>query len=353
MDVKRGFIMEKRRGRCRGAMAIMASVAGSGFASGREIVLFFTQMGLAAWAGVAFAGLVFGLLVSLIAKAAAGTDAGSFPELCHRLMGRRAANLACAMHALLLGMSAVVMLCGAGEAAALALPVEHGFLWGVALAMLVAVAVNAAHRRALPALGFAAVGFGLLLYAGLALDARPVRVYLRGDVHLALSGSLPAALLLALAYGAMNAALCAAPAARWGRREARPAALGATCGIALSALLACANAAVGRGGDALLIQALPTVVLAARWGIVGFWCCVGFGYLCAVSTLTASLGGLIDLIRQERQRRAPVLAALAAAVLLCALLGIPRAVPLAYPAAGWLCAAGMAAALWGNRKPWT
>ncbi len=336
--------MEGKR-RLAGAAAILASAAGSGFASGREIVLFFTQTGPAAWAGVAFAGLVFGLLVSLIAKYAANTGANSLPGLCRRLLGRRWADLACGMHALLLGMGFVVMLCAAGEAAALALPVDHGFAWGAALAVLAAVAVNAARRRALPLLGLMAVAAGLLLYAGLALDGRPVRVYLRGDMSLALWSSLPAALLLALAYGAMNAGLCAPAAARWGRGEQRPAALGAICGAALSALLACANAAIVRGGGALLAQALPTVILSARWGIVGFWCCVGFGYLCALSTLTAILGGLIDLMRHAR---GPALIALASAALLCATLGIPRAVPTVYPAVGWLCAAGMAAALWGK-----
>ena len=286
----------ERRNRLAGASAIMASAAGSGFATGREIVLFFTQTGPAAWAGIAFAGLVFGLLVCLIAKSAARTGSQSFPRLCRRLLGRRWALVACGLQAVLLGTGLAVMLGAAGEAAALALPVDHGFMWGVALAALIGVAVNAAHRRALPLLGLLAVVAGLALYAGLALDARPVRTYLRGDMALALSGSLPAALLLALAYGAMNAALCAPAAARWGRAEPRPAALGATCGAVLCALLACANAAIERGGRTLLIQALPTVVLSARWGIAGFWCCTGFGWLCAVAAMAAMLGGLIDLI---------------------------------------------------------
>ena len=335
----------QRSKRLCGAAAILASAAGGGFASGRELVLFFSQTGPAAWAGIAFAGLAFGLLVGLIAKSAARTDSGSFPELCHRLLGRRWARLACGLHALLLGMGAAIMLCGAGEAAALALPVDHGFAWGAALAALIAVAVNAARRRALPLLGLMAVAAGLLLYAGLALDGRPVRAYLRGDMSLALWDSLPAALLLALAYGALNAGLCAPAAARWGRGEPRPAALGAICGGLLCALLACANAAVARGGRVLLVQALPTVVLSARWGVAGFWCCVGFGYLCAVATLTANLGGLIDLMCHAR---GPALIALAVAALLCAALGVPRAVPTAYPVAGWLCAACMAAALWGK-----
>ena len=92
----------ERRGPCRGAMAVLAAVAGSGFASGREIALFFAQTGPASWAGVGLAGLVFGLLVGLTAGAAARTDANGFPALCRRQLGRRAARLACGLHVLLL-----------------------------------------------------------------------------------------------------------------------------------------------------------------------------------------------------------------------------------------------------------
>ena len=285
----------ERRGPCRGAMAVMAAVAGSGFASGREVALFFAQTGPASWAGVGLAGMVFGLLVSLTAGTAARTDADGFPVLCRRLLGRRAARLACGLHVLLLVVALTAMLCAAGKAAALALPVRHGFLAGALSALLIALAVNAARCGALPLLGLVSVAAGLVFYAALALDARPVRVYLRGDVVPALSGSLPAALLLALFYGAMNAALAAGTAAKQGRGGAKPAALGAICGIALGMLLACANAAIQRGGKALLAQALPTVILAARWGVAGFWCCTGFGWLCAVTTTAAILGGLLDL----------------------------------------------------------
>lgn len=286
----------RRRQRLRAAMAIMASVAGSGFASGRQVVVFFTQMGQAAWAGIAFAALVFGLLVGLTARIAARTDARSFPELCRRLLSRRGAKVACAMHALLLCAVTAAMLCAAGKAGALALPVSHAFAYGAALAFLTAIAVNAARRRALPLMGFVAVASGLLFYGMLAMDARPVRVYLQGDVQPVLLGNMPAALLSALVYGAMNAALCAGTAVRRGRGEGRPALLGAMCGLMLFALLACANAAMARGGRLLLAQALPTVILAARLGIAGFWYCVAFGWLCAVSTLSACLGGLYDLL---------------------------------------------------------
>lgn len=286
--------------RWRPALAILSAVAGSGFASGRALVFFFSQTGRAAWAGICLACLVFALLVGLIAREAARCDAEGLPGLCRRLTGRRTARLACAMYALLLVMTCAVMLRGAGEVGALALPVNNGWLWGALSALVIALAVNLTGQRALPALGLAVVAAGLVFYGALALDGGPVRTYVRGDVQLALQDSVPAALLLALGYGALNASLAAGLAARFGRRADSPAALGARCGALLGALLACANAAIARGGRALLGQALPTVILAARWGLFGFWACAGFGYLCAAATLTAALGGLIDLLRWKR-----------------------------------------------------
>lgn len=285
------------RQRWRPAFAIVAAAAGTGFASGREIVWFFSQTGRAAWAGIPFACLIFALLTGLTARAAVRHDALSFPDLCRRMLGRRTAQVACALYALLLAVAFMVMLRRAGETAAIALPLEHAFLWGLTFALLAALLINGNGLRALPLLGLPVVALGMLFYAALALDAGPVRVYVRGDASLALEDSVPAALLLALSYSAMNACLAAGAAARFGRLSDSPAALGARCGALLCALLLCANAAIARGGRALLIQALPTVLLAARWGLTGFWICAGFGYLCAVATLTAALGGLIDLMR--------------------------------------------------------
>ncbi len=282
------------RGQVRAAAAIMAAMAGTGYASGREIVLFFTQLGRASWIAVCFAASVFGLLAALLCHCARRWNADSFATLCGRLLGRRAKVLAAALHALLLAITAALMLFGAGEIGALTLPTRLSFLWGAGMALVVALMVNLTRLRPLPWLGLAVVAAGVAFYGALALDPRPPRVYLSGDVGLALDGSSAAAILLALVYGAMNASLAAGVSVRFGRGGARPARVGALCGGMLFALLACANAAIIRGGRQLLCQALPTVLLAARWGLAGFWMSAGFAFLCAVTTLAAALAGLID-----------------------------------------------------------
>ena len=329
--------MEKRSG-TRAVPAILAAVAGTGYASGRELVLFFAQTGRMGWIGVCFAPVVFGLLVSLLCSWGGSAGATGFVQFCQRMMGRRAGVVAGWLHGLLLALTAVVMLCGAGELGALTLPVRFGWLWGAGSALLIALVLNLARLRPLPGLGLAVLVAGVAFYGALAMDPRPARVWLDGAVRLALEDSWPASILLALAYAAMNAALAANVVLRFGA-GARPWRVGLGCGLMLWALLAAANWAIERGGRRLLGQAMPTVVLAARWGLPGFWACAGFGYLCAVTTLAAAMGGLIDAMRGPG-RKGTLLTALAVAAL-AGLLGLKRAVGASYPVVGWLCAALM------------
>jgi uncharacterized membrane protein YkvI len=55
-------------------LAIVAAVAGTGYASGRELVLFFAQTGRAQWIGIGFAPVVFGLLTALLCRCGAGAS---------------------------------------------------------------------------------------------------------------------------------------------------------------------------------------------------------------------------------------------------------------------------------------
>lgn len=317
-------------------MAIVAAVAGTGYASGRELVMFFAQTGRAQWIGILFAPVAFGALTALLCHCGSQVGADSFAGFCRRLMGRRMGAVAGWLHALLLALTAVVMLCGAGETGALTLPVRFGWLWGAGIALLIAVIVNLSGLRPLPWLGLIVLAAGLLFYGALALDPLPPRVWMEGAVQLALEDSWPASVLLALTYGAMNAALASNVVLRFGKGP-RPWKAGLLCGGALLALLAVAAGAIARGGRPLLGQAMPTVILAARWGLAGFWICAAFNYLCTVTTLAAVLGGLIDDLRGGWGRGALVTALAVAS--LAGLLGLRRSVGTGYPAVGWLCAA--------------
>lgn len=278
-------------GEARAALAAAAAVSGAGFASGRELVLFFAQLGWAGWIGMFVASAAFAALIGAVCGQARRIGADDLPRLYWRRLGPAAGAVAGAMHGLLMAMIAVMMLANAGRIGALTLPLRYGFLWGASLSLMIALMVNLGRLRALPWMGLLAAALGAAIYAGLAVDPRPVRVYLRGETTLALRGNLPAALALALLYAALNGAVAGGAAARFSG-GARPARTAALSGGLLCGMLLCAGAAIARGGERLLGQAMPTVILAARWGKAGFWLCAGFSFLCATATLSAAIASL-------------------------------------------------------------
>lgn len=255
--------------KCGAALAALGAVAGTGYASGQALVSFFAQTGAASWAGIAVAAAVFGVLTGLCARLAVRSGAADFATLCRRSLPRSAARLVGILHGLLMAAVAAVMLVNAARLAALMLPLRHAALWGMGLALALALLINAGGRRAWPWLGLMIVLIGAAYYGGLALDPRPPRLNFRGEVALRLAGNLPAAALLALCYAALNACVAADVIARCSPC-ARPARLGLCCGAGLGLMLALAEAALLPGGEALLIQKLPFVLLAARWGLFGF-----------------------------------------------------------------------------------
>lgn len=281
----------------RAALAVMAAIAATGYASGRATALFFAQMGWVGWLGALLAAAAFGGLVGLVARLAQRSGASGFAALCRRRLGRAACRAVGVLHGTLMALVATASLLNAGKLGALTLPARHGFLWGIVLALLIAALINATRRRALPWLGMILCTVGAAFFAALALDPRPPRLALHGEVVLTLAGSLPAATILALCFAALNACVAADAAARFATGCVRPGRLGLLCGALLGGLLLAGCAALARGGAAVLAQALPTVLLAARWGLFGFWVCAGFGFLASTATLGAALAALGGWLR--------------------------------------------------------
>lgn len=278
----------RERAEWRAALSAMAAVAGVGLASGRELVLFFAQMKGAAWAGVTAACLLFGLMTGFIA--ARGDD-------CRPDGG--AQRLIEALRLLFAALASAFMLTRLGEVGALTLPVNHSYLFGAAFGLLAALILGWTGLSWPTGLTLTLLLFAF--YAANALDGRPARINLRGETEFVLAGSMSATLLLAAVYAAMNAC-----AAAWSLRKVRqgtvrPAALGLKAAALLAMVLIPGCAALLRGGDPVLIQRMPWVVLSARWGLAGFWLCAGLSALCAVSTLCASLGLLISRLRTPRR----------------------------------------------------
>ena len=272
--------------------ATLAAGAGVGFSSGRQVALFFAQMGWASWVGVGAAAALYGALCGAVCHFANQTGARTLPGICMRALGPRRAMAACALYGLLTAAVAAMMISAAGGLAALILPVQNAFWMGALFSTGLALLLSLRGMRGMAALGIVAVTLCGALYAAMALDPREIHVYHQYVTVPELSGSLGAALALAAMHAALNAAVAAAAAAGFADRTRSAAGFAAECGLGMLILLAAANAAILRGGERLLSQAMPMAVLAARWGKFGYYALILSMWLCTVTTLSASVSAL-------------------------------------------------------------
>lgn len=317
------------------AIAVTAASAGTGFASGREIALFFTQMGWASWIGVAFSSAMFGVLCGVVSCLARQTGGKGFSSVCMRVLGRRQGTVVGAVHGLLTAAVGGAMIVIAGEMAALALAVKHAFWMGVLLSVGIALLLCLRRMQGMLCAGKVVVGMCALFYAALALDPREITIYQRYEIVPELSGSVTAASMLAVLHAALNASVAGGVTVCFSDRVEKPFGFGVICGAMMFLMLLTANAALLQGGEKLLAQALPTVVLAARWGVFGYYAAIAAMWLCAIATLAAAIGSLTEQIRDDRRSGR----ILTVAFLLGAMAVIPRGfekfVEWGYPMLGW------------------
>ena len=292
-----------KRGQEWRAAAATAAVTGAAFASGRGVVVFFSQMGRASWIGVGCASAMFGLLCGILCRFAQRTGARTFAGVYMRLLGARRGATVGLVHGLLMVLTAGVMLAAAGKLFALTLPLYNAFWMGVLFSAIVALLLNLRGMRAMSAVGLPAVAICGAFYAALALDPREAAVHLRYETVLELNGSALAALLMAALHSALCASLGGVPAVCMADGAGRPARFGARCGMMMMILLSAANAAMMRGGERLFSQALPTALLAARWGKAGYYASAFVMWLCTATTLSAAIGALAGLAEAVRERR--------------------------------------------------
>ena len=327
----------------RAPAAAVAVTAGAGFSSGREVALFFSQMGWASWAGVAFAAAMFGALCGLIAHFARETGARTLSGVYMRALEPRQGRILGLAHGLLMAAAGGVMLVSCGELAMLALPFRNAEWMGALFALGAALALNLRGMRALPALGAAALALAAAFFLALAADPRGVTVHLSYEVVPELSGSAGAAILMGTLHAALDASVAGCVVARFAEESGAPAAFGARCGALMLLLLAAANAAVLRGGEKLLAQALPSVVLAARWGKFGYYACIAVMAAGSIATLAAAVGALAGLLGDAPRGGRAVPAALLALAALAAATGFGGVADVGYPMLGWASVFSLAA----------
>lgn len=271
----------RARAEWRAVFGMLGAASGVGLASGRGLTVFFGQLKGMAWAGVAFAAAIYGVLTGMMASQT--WEAGP---------SRGAARLRAGLKLLLAAVTAAAMLRQLGRVGELALPLRHSYAFGALFGLTAALYMCRMGEGGRAALGCAAVLALALFFTANALDTRPVQLRAAEAVEFTLAGNLRAALLLALLFASLNA--CASEWAMSKNRPGalRPAALGVKAGAMLGLLLAAAVWALHRGGDAAMAQPMPWVVMSARWGLAGFWLCEALKALCAAATLSAAMGVL-------------------------------------------------------------
>lgn len=283
---------------------LLGAVVGAGMASGREIAAFFAQYGSGGLIGAATAATAMGFLANarMPDRWKAGWQAKTWRVLSM----------------LLLIVTGGAMLAGAGEVAALVLPMRGAYLAGVAATLIIALLL--AGRT----------GGGLAWVSRLLLCVFLVMLlvgWLTPPMHAAALGcdSFHDAILKGILYGGFNAALMTpilalSTADAGGRRRSTAAACALLC-----LLIILAHLTIHRH-PALMSEALPFVRMMAQWGRLGMLLAASSLYLAILSTLTACLRGL-------RCRSVCV-----AAVLAVSAAGFSDVVGAAYPVLGGACA---------------
>ncbi len=269
------------------ALLLVGAVMGAGFASGREIMSFFSAYGSYSWLMILLAVVVMVLLCCLCFYR---TSCMADCQWCTLYMWecpwvkRGAEGCILLLQAVVSGS----MISAAGHIAALFVPWRYAYSVCALGTLLLALWLGYGRLRPLTvassllAAGFVAVMFALLIFDGDSVDAVPLQPH-----HS--TGSVLWGCLRAVSYAAVNMTL----------------AIGMVCRVAscngmafnrTATLFGCLMTALLFGSNLLYVQhpelqqaAFPTVVLLARFGRIGFVTSLCMLYLAVLTTLTASL----------------------------------------------------------------
>lgn len=327
--------MEKRTGQA--AAEICGAVIGAGFASGREIDAFFTRFGPWSWLGITASVVMMGFMMLGVMRR---PDMTGVPR---HWRGRGMGYVWRAAFTALMVITGGAMTAGAGEIAALMLPMHGAYVLGMAGTLMLAWLLSGRELSVLPAVSKGLIACLIAVAAaGLFLPAEKAAV-------VAAQGSWPDGLRSVthgISYGGFNVAL-AAPvmavyAAPLAEREKKHCAAYVT--LILAALLLCGNAVLMRH-SALRGESLPFIRLTASLGKAGYVLGGVSLYLAVLTTLAASLRGLETLLPNGRRWRIGG----AAAIALAAGTGFEKMVAVAYPFLGGGCFILLMAALHGEK----
>ena len=313
------------------AMACVGAVVGAGFASGREIVSFFTCYGNRAWWLILFASTVMAVLCALCMRVTAcGKSRGQW----HRMVNEAHPLLRTLSHLCTLALMMVTggaMIAAGGHMLALLWPMHHARPIGAACTMVLAWVLGRRSLRPMSWLsGMLIILFLLMMGAAFAFLPRP-----QGNVMVSDSVQTETGFLRAAAYAAMNLTL----------------ALGVICQCGVSGTIMRVSSCFGVMIALLLLSGhllyslhpecagaeFPVVRLMAGFGRAGYVASAFMMYLSVLTTLTAVLYAIRGSV--EHYVRSPWAGTAIALGIPSAVsaLGFGQIVDTLYTPAGLLC----------------
>ena len=309
------------------ALSAVAAMVGAGFASGRELVVFFSGQGAPSWLGILIACAGAGFLTGSVAALAQRTGCRELPGVFSKAMGRGSGLAMEAVYAALLVLCAGAMLSTGATLGALTFPVHGSFLLGTAITLACGLLLTM--RGALPSAGLFLVAMMVAWYLALGTGQNPDGVHAGGSIVIsAASGMI---------YAAFNATVAAGVVCLGAGEEINPRRVGLFTALLLAAMMIPANWALLRAGADTRQMMLPSVVMAERWGVAGYYLSIGALFLAVVTTLAAALSALRAQLSALGLKPGQALFFSCAAALALSMAGLSALVGIGYPAMGVLC----------------
>ncbi len=323
------------------------AIVGAGFASGREIMRFFSRYGPFSWIGVFLASAAMGMFAFAIMKKAREADAVSLSELCRAYLGP-AGIVGTIAFTVLMGTTGGSMSAAAGELGALALPV-HGAYWIVLLGTL-ALGLVLSSKSLTPLAVVSTLLVPAIAIVFLLCLIPPEGAAAAPQMILPAWRKVVEVILFGVSYGALNitlaaGVLCEIGRGMTGKRAARTAIY---LGLCLLALLALGNVVLSRQPQ-LADAALPIVMLLKKFGKLGFWVSIIGLYLAVFTTLLAASRSLFNMVGYCKPGWLNFVLT-GGLFLLFGVIGFARLVGIVYPALGFLCLLLLLWMLTGKKK---
>ena len=291
-------------------LCAMAAMVGAGFASGREIMRFFSQYGAFSWALVAFAAVVTAWML-------------------RRMLAMGGVHSRLEKGLLLLFSLAVGggMTAAAGELWALTVPLRYARTAGSVITLVLCLCLAGGSLRGMAWLGRVLLPF---LLAVLILCLRVSGVSPSREISM---GEALLAVVSVMGYCGLNGMTAAGVIGGiqppWEQKG-----ISLAVGLLTALLLGLGNAALLPHAAALSDAPLPTVFLLRAYGKPGYYLSAAVLYLAASTTLVAVLRELITLSAPYLPKQKRPLIGLG--VLAVSLLGFDDIVGKAYPVLGWM-----------------